>query len=213
MSYRLSGNPHSVTVVAQEVYWASWFVVTFLVASSWITLSAGEWMGCRSLRSQNRHAGLYHCPHRIHLHHGFCKLAGNARHRRSALWHSVGAPKQSNVLGLTPQESWGVFQTLTTAYASEVCPIQLRGYLTAYVNLCWGVGILLSSGVVKATLPIAGDWSEHFDPCLHVAPKTLTAYLRLATTFRRSVGMGRTTVSHCMVLPQISLVACPQGTL
>ncbi|KAG8938943.1 hypothetical protein FRC04_007229 [Tulasnella sp. 424] len=54
---------------------------------------------------------------------------------------------------------WGVFQTLTTAYASEVCPIQLRGYLTAYVNLCWGVGILLSSGVVKATLPIASDWS------------------------------------------------------
>jgi len=47
---------------------------------------------------------------------------------------------------LTPR---GVFQTLTTAYASEVCPIQLRGYLTAYVNLCWGCGILLSSGVVK----------------------------------------------------------------
>ncbi|KAF8883506.1 maltose permease [Gymnopilus junonius] len=42
---------------------------------------------------------------------------------------------------------WGVFQTLTTAYASEVCPIHLRGYLTAYVNLCW------------ATLPINSDWS------------------------------------------------------
>ncbi|KAK1921908.1 trehalose transport-related protein [Papiliotrema laurentii] len=54
---------------------------------------------------------------------------------------------------------WGIFQTLTTAYASEVCPIQLRGYLTAYVNLCWGAGILLSSGVVKATLPINSDWS------------------------------------------------------
>ncbi|KZP26240.1 maltose permease [Athelia psychrophila] len=54
---------------------------------------------------------------------------------------------------------WGIFQTLTTCYASEVCPIQLRGYLTAYVNLCWGVGILLSSGVVKATLPIASNWS------------------------------------------------------
>jgi SP family general alpha glucoside:H+ symporter-like MFS transporter len=55
---------------------------------------------------------------------------------------------------------WGVFQTLTTAYASEVCPIQLRGYLTAYVNLCWGVGILLSSGVVTASLKIESDWSE-----------------------------------------------------
>ena len=59
---------------------------------------------------------------------------------------------------------WGVFQTLTTAYASEVCPIQLRGYLAAYVNLCWGVGILLSSGVVRATLNIPSDWSMFFSP-------------------------------------------------
>lgn len=27
---------------------------------------------------------------------------------------------------------WGVFQTLTTAYAAEVCPVPLRGYLTTY---------------------------------------------------------------------------------
>lgn len=61
---------------------------------------------------------------------------------------------------------WGVFQTLTTCYAAEVCPIQLRGYLTAYVNLCWGVGILLSSGVVRASLDISSDWSTSFPfPC------------------------------------------------
>ena len=28
---------------------------------------------------------------------------------------------------------WGVFQTLTITYASEVCPVALRGYLTTYV--------------------------------------------------------------------------------
>lgn len=27
---------------------------------------------------------------------------------------------------------WGVFQTLTITYASEVCPVPLRGYLTTY---------------------------------------------------------------------------------
>ncbi|KAJ7692464.1 maltose permease [Mycena rosella] len=53
---------------------------------------------------------------------------------------------------------WGVFQTLTTAYASEVCPIVLRHYLTAYINMCWGIGIFLSSGVVRATLTINSDW-------------------------------------------------------
>ena len=32
---------------------------------------------------------------------------------------------------------WGAFQTLTVTYASEVCPVHLRAYLTTYVNLCW----------------------------------------------------------------------------
>ena len=45
---------------------------------------------------------------------------------------------------------WGVFQTITTAYASEVCPVQLRAYLTTYVNLCWVFGQLIGSGVLRA---------------------------------------------------------------
>lgn len=42
---------------------------------------------------------------------------------------------------------WGVFQTLTTTYASEVCPTHLRAYLTTYVNLCWVLGQFIASGV------------------------------------------------------------------
>lgn len=52
---------------------------------------------------------------------------------------------------------WGVFQTLSTTYASEVVPTVLRPYVTAYVCMCWGAGILLSSGVVRATSTIAGN--------------------------------------------------------
>ncbi|OTA27661.1 hypothetical protein BTJ68_11368 [Hortaea werneckii EXF-2000] len=43
----------------------------------------------------------------------------------------------------------GTFQTLTTTYASEVCPVALRPYLTTYVNLCWVIGQFLSSAVLK----------------------------------------------------------------
>ncbi|KAJ6628583.1 trehalose transport-related protein [Mycena sp. CBHHK59/15] len=77
---------------------------------------------------------------------------------------SIFGPVFSQSLGaLTASEIvcglfWGVFQTLTTAYASEVCPIVLRHYLTAYINMCWGIGIFLSSGVVRATLTINSDW-------------------------------------------------------
>lgn len=44
---------------------------------------------------------------------------------------------------------WGAFQTLTVSYASEVCPLVLRIYLTTYVNLCWVFGQLISSGILK----------------------------------------------------------------
>lgn len=52
---------------------------------------------------------------------------------------------------------WGVFQTLSTSYASEVVPTVLRPYVTAYVCMCWGGGILLSSGVVRAVVNVDGD--------------------------------------------------------
>ena len=47
---------------------------------------------------------------------------------------------------------WGVFQTLTTVYASEVCPVNLRAYLSTYVNLCWVIGTILGQGVLRAFL-------------------------------------------------------------
>ncbi|QSZ32062.1 hypothetical protein DSL72_001631 [Monilinia vaccinii-corymbosi] len=54
---------------------------------------------------------------------------------------------------------WGVFQTLTITYASEVCPIGLRGYLTTYVNFCWGLGQVIGIGVIKALLPRTDEWA------------------------------------------------------
>lgn len=53
---------------------------------------------------------------------------------------------------------WGVFQTLTTTYASEVVPVALRAYLTTYVNMCWVLGQLISSGVLRAMVSKPEDW-------------------------------------------------------
>jgi len=54
---------------------------------------------------------------------------------------------------------WGVFQTLTITYASEVCPVALRGYLTTYVNFCWGLGQVIGIGAIKASLGREDEWS------------------------------------------------------
>ncbi|KAF4944480.1 hypothetical protein FGADI_12656 [Fusarium gaditjirri] len=54
---------------------------------------------------------------------------------------------------------WGVFATMAPAYASEVCPMALRGYLTVYVNLCWAIGQLISAGVQAGFSNTTGHWS------------------------------------------------------
>jgi SP family general alpha glucoside:H+ symporter-like MFS transporter len=54
---------------------------------------------------------------------------------------------------------WGVFQTLTITYACEVSPVALRGYLTTYVNFCWGLGQLIGIGVIRSMLNRNDEWS------------------------------------------------------
>ncbi|ODQ78827.1 hypothetical protein BABINDRAFT_38508 [Babjeviella inositovora NRRL Y-12698] len=54
---------------------------------------------------------------------------------------------------------WGAFQTLTVSYASEVCPLVLRFYLTTYVNICWVLGQLISSGVLKSYVGSDSEWA------------------------------------------------------
>lgn len=55
--------------------------------------------------------------------------------------------------------TFGVFATTGPAYASEVCPLALRGYLTCYVNLCWAIGQLIAAGVLYGLLDLSGQWS------------------------------------------------------
>lgn len=54
---------------------------------------------------------------------------------------------------------WGVFATMGMAYASEVCPLALRGYLTVYINLCWALGQLIAAGVLEGFVNRTDEWA------------------------------------------------------
>lgn len=54
---------------------------------------------------------------------------------------------------------WGVFATMGPTYSSEVCPMTLRGYLTAYVNMCWEIGQFIAAGVLKGLVNNTTQWS------------------------------------------------------
>lgn len=53
----------------------------------------------------------------------------------------------------------GTYATIAPAYASEVCPIALRGTLTAYINLCFVIGQLLGNGVIAGTSQLSTHWA------------------------------------------------------
>ncbi|EXJ95243.1 MFS transporter, SP family, general alpha glucoside:H+ symporter [Capronia coronata CBS 617.96] len=75
---------------------------------------------------------------------------------------------------------WGVFQTLTTTYAAEVCPVPLRPYLTTYVNLCWVIGQLLAAGVLKGFVNASSQWAYRVPYAIQwiwPIPIAITAYL------------------------------------
>ncbi|PGG96975.1 hypothetical protein AJ79_09382 [Helicocarpus griseus UAMH5409] len=55
--------------------------------------------------------------------------------------------------------AWGVFATIGPSYASEVCPTNLRGYLTMYVNLCWAIGQLIAAGVLYGLVDRPDEWA------------------------------------------------------
>lgn len=54
---------------------------------------------------------------------------------------------------------WGVFQTITTTYASEVTPNVLRPYLTSLVSMCWSIGYLTGTGCLRGFLRMEGQWA------------------------------------------------------
>ncbi|EXF80193.1 sugar porter family MFS transporter [Colletotrichum fioriniae PJ7] len=53
---------------------------------------------------------------------------------------------------------WGIFQTLAVTYAADICPMSLRGYMTSWVNMCWVIGQLISSGMLRGLLQIDNQW-------------------------------------------------------
>ncbi|KAL9114849.1 MAG: hypothetical protein Q9227_001092 [Pyrenula ochraceoflavens] len=53
----------------------------------------------------------------------------------------------------------GSYAVIAPAYASEVCPVALRGTLTSYVNLCFVAGQLLANGVVAGTQHLESHWA------------------------------------------------------
>lgn len=54
---------------------------------------------------------------------------------------------------------WGMFQSVASAYATDVAPLALRPILTSYINLCWVTGQFISTGVLRSLLNRNDQWA------------------------------------------------------
>nr|POE56352.1 maltose permease mal31 [Quercus suber] len=53
----------------------------------------------------------------------------------------------------------GTYATIAPTYASEVCPVALRGLLTSFTNLCFVIGQLIANGVIAGTSTLDSHWA------------------------------------------------------
>ncbi|KAE8151579.1 general substrate transporter [Aspergillus avenaceus] len=70
--------------------------------------------------------------------------------------HTVALQVVGQVLCGIP---WGIFATIGPAYSSELLPMALRSYLTAYTNMCFAIGQFISAGVLQSLLSREDQWS------------------------------------------------------
>lgn len=53
----------------------------------------------------------------------------------------------------------GAFLTLSNVYAAEVAPITLRPYLTIFTQICWTIGGLISTGILRGFVNDTSEWA------------------------------------------------------
>lgn len=97
----------------------------------------------------------------------------------------------------------GHLQTMTTAYAAEVCPLPLRHYLTAYVNLCWIIGQFISAGVLRGLVNRQDVWGWAIFLSIQ---SNLLSIMQLQNSFRNPMGLANSHYGPDISRSRITLV-------
>ena len=97
----------------------------------------------------------------------------------------------------------GAYVVIAPAYASEVCPLALRGVLTSYTNLCFVMGQLLANGVTAGTQGLRSHWAYSIPfalqwfwillilPAMPFAPESPWWYVRQADLVSAEASLRR----------------------
>lgn len=122
-----------------------------------------QWNRYRSIRLQESYAC---CSVSIHMLQLYRLLR---QHRRNSICRTASCRRASRCLQVrtNPRMRLGtrctnVTSTLASLYATEVCPMVLRGIMTAYVNLCWVIGHLIGAGVLQSMSTREDQWGFRY---------------------------------------------------
>lgn len=53
----------------------------------------------------------------------------------------------------------GTINTIAPAYCLEIVPLALRHYGPTYINLCWALGHVLGTGILRAYINDKTEWA------------------------------------------------------
>ena len=99
-------------------------------------------------------------------------------------------------------------ETLTTAYAAESCPINLRGLLASFVNMAWLFGLLLQASVGRATLGMQSNWGKQVTRP-NISPLTGPAWLGVFYTVYNGSGRFHWVCVAANLRPRVShILSC-----
>ena len=112
----------------------------------------------------------------------------------------------------------GTYAVIAPAYASEVCPVALRGVLTSYINLCFVIGQLIANGIIAGTSKLSTHWAysgpfaaQWFWPLviligLPFAPESPWWLVRRGREEDAEKSLRRLAASHVDVRPTLAMI-------
>ena len=115
---------------------------------------------CRAIRLPTHHARRPYRFDRIPLHSILrCQHQDASRWLPFAWCRLISLPVCTDAHCCSLKFPWGTFQTMSVSYAADVMPVHLRQYLTTYVNLCWVIGQIIASGVLRGLVGNDTQWA------------------------------------------------------
>jgi SP family general alpha glucoside:H+ symporter-like MFS transporter len=89
----------------------------------------------------------------------FCRQYRRPINVTSSVWYVYKPIFIRKILTVSSGLSWGVIEILAATYSAEVVPNALRPFVLSSINMCWLVGQVIGTGILRSLVHETSQWS------------------------------------------------------